>query len=202
METADTYLTIKAETKGTFRDKASRFIGIATPVSSETDVKKRLDAIRKDYFDANHHCYAYRLGPAGMLYRMNDDGEPSGTAGRPIYGQILSNGLSDLLVTVVRYFGGTKLGVPGLINAYRTAAEEALSAAVPVSKVVTDRIDVTFDYPRMNNVMKIIKDCGATVIRQETDQQCRLSFSIRKSRSGEVRDRLMKLTNICIFDDV
>jgi len=202
METTDTYLSVKDESRGTFRDKASRFIAIATPVSSEPEAKDKLDSILKSYHDANHHCYAYRLGPAGDVYRINDDGEPSGTAGRPIHGQIQSHGFSDVLVVVTRYFGGTKLGVPGLINAYRTAAEEALSKAVPVSKVLTDTMEVTFDYPKMNAVMKILKEPGITILKQDLEQSCRVRFSVRRSKSDEVKQRLSKVINISISINV
>jgi uncharacterized YigZ family protein len=202
METKDTYLSVKSETRGTYREKASRFIAISLPVGSEAEAKEKLESIRKEYYDANHHCYAYRLGPSGDVYRVNDDGEPSGTAGRPIYGQILSRGLSDLLVVVIRYFGGTKLGVPGLINAYRSAAEEALSKAVLIDKVLTDAIDVNFDYQRMNDVMKILKDTGVSIHQQEFEQTCAVRFSVRRSKSEEVRHRLSKITNISIFVNV
>jgi uncharacterized YigZ family protein len=202
METTDTYLSVKDESRGTFRDKASRFIAIATPVSSEPEAKEKLESIRKSYYDANHHCYAYRLGPAGDVYRINDDGEPSGTAGRPIHGQIQSHGFSDVLVVVTRYFGGTKLGVPGLINAYRTAAEEALSKAVPVSKVLTDTMEVTFDYPKMNAVMKILKEPGITILKQDLEQSCKVRFSVRRSKSDEVKQRLSKVINISISINV
>jgi uncharacterized YigZ family protein len=202
METMDTYLSVKGESRGTFREKASRFIAVATPVSSEAEAKGRLESIRKSYHDANHHCFAYRLGPEGNVYRINDDGEPSGTAGRPIYGQIQSRGLSDLLVVVTRYFGGTKLGVPGLINAYRSAAEEALSKAVVVNKVLTDTMEASFDYPKMNDVMKILKEPGITILHQESEQTCTVRFTVRRSRSDDVRHRLSKATNISISINV
>lgn len=199
MEAGDTYFTIAAESRGQYRDKASRFIALAFPVSGEEDVKLKLDGARKAYYDANHHCYAYRLGPSGETYRVNDDGEPSGSAGRPIHGQILSKGLSDTLVVVVRYFGGTKLGIPGLINAYRSAAEEALANAVKIPKTLTDRLEVKFEYPKMNDVMRILKDSGGEFVHQEIDQYCKILFSVRKSRSKEIRERLSKINNISIL---
>jgi len=202
METKDTYLTIAGESHGTYREKASRFIAIATPVSTEEEVKGRLDMLRKAYHDANHHCYAYRLGPSGLAYRVNDDGEPSGSAGRPIHGQIVSKGLSDVLLVVIRYFGGTKLGIPGLINAYRTAAGEALDNAEKIQKVLADTIEVTFDYSRMNDVMRILKESGSSIIRQESEQSCRVLFSARRSRSEEIRNRLSQVNIISIFMNV
>ena len=202
MEVKDTYLSVESESRGSYREKASRFIALAFPVSSEAEVKEKLDSVRKEYYDANHHCYAYRLGPAGEKYRVNDDGEPSGTAGRPIYGQILSHGFSDLLVVVVRYFGGTKLGVPGLIHAYRTAAGEALSTAVPATRMLTDTVSVKFGYANMNDVMKALKDAGATIIRQDSGEDCTIRFSVRRSKSEETRNRLSKVPDIYISVNV
>ncbi|MCX6267127.1 MAG: YigZ family protein, partial [Bacteroidetes bacterium] len=132
----DSFLSISSESRGIYREKASKFMCVAMPVSSEEEVKLNLDELKKAYHDANHHCYAYRLGLENHAYRTNDDGEPSGSAGKPIYGQILSMGLSDILVVVIRYFGGTKLGIPGLIHAYRTAAREALEQASIIEKIV------------------------------------------------------------------
>src|SRR5512138_319245 len=164
----DKYLSIQSESTGTYREKASKFIAIAIPVESEEQARQKLDDIRKEYFDANHHCYAYRLGADGARYRVNDDGEPSGSAGRPIYGQILSSGLSDVLVVVTRYFGGTKLGIPGLIHAYKTAAGEALRNSATFEKVLADILEVRFSYPRMNDAMRILKETGAHILVQET----------------------------------
>jgi uncharacterized YigZ family protein len=195
----DQYLSIQSESRGMFREKASKFIAIAAPIESEEQAREKLDLVRKEYFDANHHCYAYRLGPDGSKYRVNDDGEPSGSAGRPIYGQLLSRGLSDLQVVVARYFGGTKLGIPGLIRAYRTAAEEALKNAVICEKVLTELLEIRFDYSRMNDTMKILKDTGANVLLQETGQDCLVRFSIRRSRAEELRNRFMKIPNVSIY---
>ena len=185
----DTYLSIASESHGVYREKASRFIAVAVPVSGEEEVRSKLDALRKEYYDANHHCYAYRLGQSGETYRMNDDGEPGGSAGRPIHGQIVSKGLSDVLVVVIRYFGGTKLGVPGLINAYRTAAAESLEKAEKIVKVLTDDYEVTFDYREMNHVMRILKESGASIRRQECDQTCTILFTLRRSKSEETTKR-------------
>ena len=189
MEVRDTYLSIASESRGTYREKASRFIAVAMPAATEEEIREKLDSLRKEYYDANHHCYAYRLGQSGDVYRLNDDGEPSGSAGRPIHGQIVSKGLSDVLVVVIRYFGGTKLGVPGLINAYRTAAAEALENAQKIQKVLTDLFEVTFDYKEMNEVMRILKENGSAIIRQECDQTCRILFSVRRSMSEKTVNR-------------
>ncbi len=195
----DTYLSIRAESRGTFRDKASKFIAVAAPVASEEDVRQKLDQVRKEFFDANHHCYAYRLGIDGSRYRVNDDGEPTGSAGRPIYGQLLSAGLSDVLVVVTRYFGGTKLGIPGLINAYRTAAAEALSNAVTCVKVLSDTMEIRFAYARMNDSMRILKDAGAQILSQDSGEDCLVRFSVRRSRSEETRKRFIAIPDVSIY---
>lgn len=200
MEISDTYLSISGESRSTFRDKASRFIGLAMPVESEEEAKLKLEAIRKEYYDANHHCYAYRIGATGDVYRVNDDGEPSGTAGRPIHGQILSKGLSDILVVVIRYFGGTKLGVPGLIHAYKTTSAEALSQARIIQKTITEKMVISFEYPRMNEVMRILKDDGISILSQQFDESCRIVVAVRKSKSGEIKQRLSLLMNISVCE--
>jgi uncharacterized YigZ family protein len=195
---ADSYLSVAGESKSVFREKASKFIGISLPVTSETEVKDQLDRIRKEYFDASHHCYAYRLGYEKSLYRTNDDGEPSGSAGKPIYGQILSKDLSDVLIVVVRYFGGTKLGVPGLINAYRTSAREALDTAHIIEKLVTLKFRVTFEYPAMNEVMRILRDEHAQILGQGFEQGCIVDFQIRKSQAEGVKSKFSRLNNISV----
>jgi len=186
----DTYYTLKAEGRAIYREKASKFIAVALPVASEEEAKQALEKIRKACHDANHHCYAYRIGSRQPVYRANDDGEPSGSAGKPIYGQILSTGLTDVLVVVTRYFGGTKLGVPGLIHAYRTAARDALDAAGSIEKTRMTRMTVSFDYPAMNEVMRILRDEGAVIEAQDADEQCRISFSVRTGNAGKVSNRL------------
>ncbi|HNY02631.1 MAG TPA: YigZ family protein [Bacteroidales bacterium] len=189
----DAYLSVAAESRGVFRDRASKFIAVALPVTTEEEVKQRLNELRKTYHDANHHCFAYRLGPGGSAYRFNDDGEPSGSAGKPIYGQLLSKDISDVLVVVIRYFGGTKLGVPGLINAYRTAAKEALGQADVVTRVVQTGYCVAFGYPLMNEVMRILKEENARITAQESADQCRIRFSVRKGQAEKVESRFGKL---------
>lgn len=202
MESKDTFQSVAEVSRATFRDKASRFIAVVSPVSSEGEVRVVLETLRKEYYDANHHCYAYRLGINGEPYRMNDDGEPSGSAGRPIHGQLVSKGLSDVLAVVIRYYGGTKLGIPGLIHAYRTVTEEAIANARIVEKILKDRMTVTFGYARMNDVMKILKEQGVSILGQEADQTCRILFEVRKSRSQETSVRLTKLSDIYISIDV
>jgi uncharacterized YigZ family protein len=201
MIATDTYRSISAESRGAFRDKASKFISVAVPVDSEEEVRTRLEGLRKEFFDANHHCFAYRLGPDGARYRVYDDGEPSGSAGRPIYGQILSAGLSDILIVVIRYFGGTKLGIPGLIHAYRTAAEEAIRRAGISEKTLTEEFETLFPYSGMNGVMKILKESGAKVLRLEHGDPCRVRFRVRKSLSEEVQNKFMKASYVstCLY---
>ena len=192
----DTYLTISQTSEGIFRDRASKFLGIAVPVTTEAEMKQALDVIRKKYFDATHHCYAFRLGADKTVFRSNDDGEPSGTAGRPILGQIQSKDLTNLLVVVVRYYGGTKLGVPGLINAYKTAAREALEANSIVEKTVQDIYEVFFKYDHMNDVMRVLKDEQVTQLSHQFDTQCVIRFSVRQQLAGRIADMLGKLKEV------
>ena len=187
---SDTYRSIAAPSKGIYKELGSKFLAFAYPVETEEAAKKILEEVRKEYFDARHHCYAWRLGRTGEPWRMNDDGEPSSTAGRPIHGQLLSNELSDILVVVVRYFGGTKLGVPGLIRAYRSATQEALSNAEIIEKVAGETLTVTFDYLQMNDVMKVLKDMDITPLNQQFDLRCTLTARVRLSRIEEFRKQL------------
>jgi uncharacterized YigZ family protein len=195
-ETTDTYLTLKAPAEGFFKDRGSKFIALAHPVYSEDSIKSTLADIRKDYHDARHHCYAYRLGADLKTYRVNDDGEPSSSAGKPIYGQIQSKSLTNVLIVVVRYFGGTKLGVGGLINAYRTAAADALSNAIIIEKTVNDIYEINFSYEGMNSVMSIMKEEQLEQVDQEFDLKCRLVFSVRQSQAEQVRAKLEKISNL------
>ena len=194
----DSYISIAAESRAIYREKASKFIAIALPVSTEDEVRARLDELRKAFYDANHHCYAYRLGFEKTLYRTNDDGEPSGSAGKPIYGQILSKDLSDILIIVIRYFGGTKLGVPGLINAYRTASREAIENATIIEKLVTLRFSISFEYPAMNEIMKILKEERVLILGQGYEQGCNLDFQVRKSQAERIQSRLNRLNNLSL----
>ena len=186
----DTYKTLAAPSEGLYKEKGSKFLAFAYPVETEDAVKRILETVRKEYFDARHHCYAWRLGLTGEPYRMNDDGEPSSTAGRPIHGQLLSNGLSDILVVVVRYFGGTKLGVPGLIRAYKSATQDAIANAEIIEKVAGETLTVTFDYLQMNDVMKVLKDMDITPLSQQFDLRCTLVARVRLTRVEEFRKQL------------
>ncbi|MDF1559251.1 MAG: YigZ family protein [Bacteroidales bacterium] len=194
---SDTYKTIDTETKGLFKAKGSRFIAHAIPVSSQEEIKRRLVELRKEYHDARHHCYAWVLSPDRQAWRVNDDGEPSGTAGKPILGQINSRELTNILVVVIRYFGGTLLGVSGLINAYRTAAAEALENATVSERHLTEYWLITFPYEAMNDVMKVLKEegCGKSAHRY-TGQEVSVEASFRASLSRHVTERLNKITGL------
>ncbi len=191
----DTYKTIAAPATGSYSEKRSKFIAYAFPVLTEDEVKKRLLEIQKKHNDARHHCYAYILGPRKDAYRVNDNGEPSGTAGRPIHGQLLSKDLTNTLVVVVRYFGGIKLGVSGLQNAYKIAAREALDAAVIVEKTIDETYDVVFEYLQMNAVMQLMKDPNVTIISQQSDLNCTIRFSIRQKEADRLVTALKKVAS-------
>lgn len=178
-QNSDQYLSISAPSTGIYKDNGSKFLAFAYPVESEEQVKEHLAALRKEYFDARHHCYAYRIGHQGQIWRANDDGEPSSTAGRPILGQLLSSELSDILVVVVRYFGGVKLGVPGLIKAYKTATSEALSAASTITKTASATYEITFGYEDQGRAMKTIKDMALPVVSQHFDAICKITVRVR-----------------------
>ena len=175
----DTFKSIAGPSKGLFKDNGSRFIAHAYPVSAEDELKSIVASLKKEYHDARHHCYAYRLGYRRDIFRANDDGEPSSSAGRPILGQIDSLELSDILIVVVRYFGGIKLGIPGLIRAYRTSAADALDHAEIIEKTATERYRLTFGYMDMNGVMKILKDLGLSACRQDFGMSCSLETDVR-----------------------
>ncbi len=194
----DTYKTIKAPCEGIYKEKGSKFLAFAFPVTSETEIKNHVDSIKKEYYDARHHCYAYILGPDKATYRANDDGEPSGTAGRPIHGQLLSKDITNTLVIVVRYFGGIKLGVSGLINAYKTATKDALDNAEVVEKTVNEIYRVEFEYPLMNDVMRLLKDEGLEQFNQRFEMNCSLDFAVRKSRSTRVTDAFDKIRSVTL----
>ena len=194
---SDTYKTIEAESKGLFKDRGSRFIALAIPVVSQEEIKVRLGELRKEYHDARHHCYAWMLSPDRQTWRLNDDGEPSGTAGRPILAQINSRDLTNVLVVVIRYFGGTLLGVSGLINAYRSATADALDNATIVEKHLVESWLITFPYSAMNDVMKILKDesCGQ-LAHEYKGEEVSVEISFRSSRSEMVTGRLDKITGV------
>lgn len=194
METPeDSYLTLAAPAEASLRERSSRFLAYAYPVCSEEEIRERLDALRKRYYDATHHCYAWRLGPRGERFRANDDGEPSGTAGRPILGQMLSHGITECLIVVVRYFGGTKLGVPGLIAAYKEAAAAVIAAAGITERTVDRTFRVQFPYEAMNDIMRIVKDEQPAVRSQEFGNLCTVTLAIRAGRAEALLDKLHKV---------
>ena len=199
MEMQDQYRSIAAPSGGLFKDNGSRFIALAYPVETEEEVKSIVAGLRKEYHDARHHCYAYRLGYKGDVWRASDDGEPSGSAGRPILGQIDSLGLSDILVVVVRYFGGIKLGVPGLIRAYKTSTADALSSARIVEKIASRHFRLQFDYLSMNAVMKVLKDMDLPQRAQEFGESCSLQTSVRLAA---VEDFLKRMENTAKLEEI
>lgn len=189
-EIIDSYRTIAAAGAGEFKDRGSKFIAFAWPVRNEEEALAHLDALRKEHFKARHHCFAWRLGVDGTRFRANDDGEPSGTAGRPILGQIDAAALTDVVVVVVRYFGGTLLGASGLIQAYRESAAEALRAAGVVEKIVQDHFGLTFDYALMPDVMNAVKKLDLDILQQDFGDSGRLQIGVRQS---ETADKLLKM---------
>lgn len=198
---ADEYRTIAAPSEAIYTEKRSKFIAIALPVRTVEEVKMRLEEYQKKYYDARHVCYAYMLGHERKDFRANDNGEPSGTAGKPILGQINSNELTDVLVIVVRYFGGIKLGTSGLIVAYRTAAAEALAAAAFVERTVDDEVEVLFEYPFMNDVMRVVKEEEPTIVSQTYDMDCMMRLRIRRQSMPCLRARLEKVETLRFVDE-
>ena len=196
----DTYKTIKDISEGYYTEKRSRFISYAIPVRTVEEVKRYVAEYRKRYYDARHVCWAYMLGVDRQVFRANDDGEPSSTAGKPILGQINSNELTDILIVVVRYFGGIELGTSGLIVAYRTAAAEAISAAEVEVRTVDEDITVVFEYPYLNGVMRIVKEDNPTIVSQKFDMDCEMTLRIRKSAAERLRQRLSKVETAYIKD--
>ena len=192
----DVYKTIAATSKAIYTEKRSKFIAYAIPILSTDDVKNEIDKLKKEYYDARHICWAYMLGADRLEFRSNDDGEPSGTAGKPILGQINSNELTNILVAVVRYFGGIKLGASGLIVAYREAAADAIREADIIEKTVDLRISFGFEYSFMNDVMKIVKDLEPAILDQSYDMDCSMTLEIRKAKFGELRNRLEKVESL------
>ncbi|MBB6610986.1 YigZ family protein [Pontibacter sp. Tf4] len=192
----DTYRTIAEPTESIYKEKGSKFLAFAYPVYSEDDIKEHLAELRKKYFDARHHCYAYILGADKSRYRANDDGEPNHSAGDPILGQIRSADLSNVLVVVVRYFGGTKLGVSGLINAYKTATADALAKATIIEKHETALLHIHFGYPQMNDVMSLVKDYNLSVRQQQFELTCTLTIEVRKQLQQEVTAKLEAIDEV------
>ncbi|MBQ4531883.1 MAG: YigZ family protein [Alistipes sp.] len=192
-QTKDSYLTVEGNAEAIFKEKSSKFLCYAFHVESEEEIVSHLERLRKQYYDATHHCYAWRLGPFGERFRANDDGEPSSTAGKPILGQMLSREVTNCLIVVVRYFGGTKLGVPGLIAAYKESAAAALDASEVVERTVDTRIRVEFSYVVMNDVMRIIKEEQPVVESQTFDNLCSIMLAVRNSKADVVLGRLRKV---------
>ncbi|MEJ2902636.1 IMPACT family protein [Pedobacter panaciterrae] len=192
----DTYKTISAASEGVFKDKGSKFIAYAYPIRSDEEVKNILQNLRSEHPKARHFCWALRLSPDRSVFRIQDDGEPSGTAGRPILNTLLSADITNILIVVVRYFGGTLLGVPGLINAYKTAAAEAIKEANVVEKTLNDIYEITFDYLAMNDVMRLMKDEQLNILNQNFDNACVIQFEVRKANLNTVLGKLDKIENI------
>ena len=192
---SDVYKSISAPSEGLFKDQGSRFIALAYPVESEAEVKALTEAARKEYHDARHHCVAYRLGCGGELWRASDDGEPSGSAGRPILGQIDSAGLSDVAVIVVRYFGGIKLGIPGLIRAYKSATADALEKAAKCEKIAGSWMRLRFGYGSMPEVMKAVKDLGLQQRAQDFGLDCTLEVRVRRTLEQDFLEKTKNIPN-------
>ncbi len=196
----DLYRTIKEKAEGTYSEKRSKFLAFAIPVSTVDEVKTLVAEYQKKYYDARHVCYAYMLGAERKEFRANDNGEPSGTAGKPILGQINSNELTNILIIVVRYFGGIKLGTSGLIVAYRLAAAEAIAAAEIIEKTVDEDVKVKFEYPMMNEVMKVVKEMEPQIVSQDFDMDCRMTLRIRKGEAERMKEKLKKIETLSIED--
>lgn len=196
MEIKDTYLELSRDSEGFYKEKGSKFLSYAFVVQNEDEIKERIADLKKQYYDARHHCYAYVLGFDGEIYRANDDGEPGHTAGDPILGQIRSNYLTNTLIVVVRYFGGTKLGVSGLIHAYKTAAADAIAQNEIMEKQMISEIKIRFEYPQLNNVMKLVKDQNLEIVSQSMEMTCEITLAVRLSKEDDLRAALVDLHEI------
>ena len=197
----DTYKTITNPSKeAIFKDKGSKFLGFAFPLQHENQVKEIVDRLKKDHYKARHWCYAWQLGTDVIQFRVNDDGEPNNSAGQPIYGQILSKELTNVLIVVVRYFGGIKLGVGGLVNAYKTAAQLALESSHITTKTIDDHFKLLFEYSIMNKVMRIIKENNVAIVSQKMELKCEFEISIRKKKSLKVKTALDDLRHVLIIE--
>jgi uncharacterized YigZ family protein len=194
----DTFKTIRTPAEGIFKDRGSKFLSYAYPIENENEVKPLVENLKKEHFKAVHHCYAYRLGLDRSNFRVNDDGEPSGTAGKPILNTLLSQDLTNILVIVVRYFGGTLLGVPGLINAYKSATIEALVVADIFEKTVNDVYNVSFEFVQMNDIMKVVKEFSLKIRNQTYDNQCTMELEFRKTLTNQVIGKLEKIDGIMV----
>jgi uncharacterized YigZ family protein len=193
---SDTYLTIEKPSESIFKDKGSKFLAFAYPVENDQQIKEILNLLKKEHHTANHHCYAYRLGADKMNFRANDDGEPNNTAGKPILGQIQSNDLTNVLIVVVRYFGGTLLGVSGLINAYKNSAADVIKASTIIEKQILFNYTIQFYFEHLNDVMKLLKQLDCKITSQQFDNNCEMSFSIRKANSEQCEEKLKKIEGL------
>ena len=193
---SDTYLTIEKPAEAIFKDKGSKFLAFAYPVENDQQIKEILNQLKKEHHTANHHCYAYRLGADKMNFRANDDGEPNNTAGKPILGQIQSNDLTNVLIVVVRYFGGTLLGVSGLINAYKNSAAEVIKTATIIEKQILFHYTIQFYFEHVNDVMKLLKQLDCKITSQQFDNNCEINFSIRKANSEQCEEKLKKIDGL------
>ena len=196
METKDTYFTLKGNSEGFYKEKGSKFLAFAYVIQDGKNVKERISELKKKYYDARHFCYAYILGFNGEKYRANDDGEPGHSAGDPILGQIRSNELTNTLIVVVRYFGGTKLGIPGLINAYKSAAADAIENNLKLEKLILSELQIQFEYEQLNNVMKLVKDYDLKIILQKMEISCEMTLGVRLSLEQQVKTRLLEMHKI------
>lgn len=197
----DSYLTLKGKTEGIYKELGSKFLYFAFPVNSEEAIKAELSALRKTYFDATHHCFAWVLGKDGSQFRANDDGEPNHSAGDPILGQIRSNQLTNVLIVVVRYFGGTKLGVSGLIKAYKTAASLAIEENQIIREWVKISLNLRFPYPSMNEVMKVVKAYDLEIFSQEMELDCKMILIFREGLKDQVYTKLEGIEGLTINTD-
>ncbi len=198
MSDKDQYKTLSEPSEGIYKDKGSKFITYAYPISTEEEIKPLVDELKKKYYDARHHCFAWQLGTDGNRFRANDDGEPSGTAGKPILGQIRSNELTNLLVVVIRYFGGTKLGTSGLIHAYKEATIDAINNGNVVERTVNDFYRINFDYGVMNDIMRIIKEENPNITKQDFNLRCSIEWSTRQSEVEKIKSRFSKVESVKI----
>ena len=198
MEDADWYKTIKGTAEGLYKEKGSKFIARVFNVTTDEEAKKAIIQMKNEYHDARHHCYAYRINPENSFFKSSDDGEPSGTAGKPILNQIYSNELFNVLVVVIRYFGGTKLGVSGLIRAYKTATSDAFANSNIVYETMTRTLHLHFNYPLMNNVMRIVKEENLKVIHQDFALDCRLEIEVVRSKKEKLEQRFTRIYGLTV----
>lgn len=197
----DTYRTLKSPSEGIYKEKGSKFLAFAFPVNNEGDIKEKLEEIRKAYHDARHHCYAWVLGADKSRFRANDDGEPSNSAGKPILGKLQSHDLSQILIIVVRYFGGVKLGVGGLINAYRSAADDAIQNGTIVKRRMKTIFEIHFDYEAMNDVMTIIKSNKIDQLSHQFELKCKIKLAVPQSEFKELKKEFLKVEGVAVSTD-